>query len=239
MIPGPGSPQPPCQRSGGRQSQRCHDPVPPRCWRRFGSAHVPDHNRGLDLSRPEPRPNILRRAQSSLCAHEEQSGTLGFRDAMPSGLGRGCSRKRVEAVVDGGRESLANFDAGRSTAARMQPKSPEVPCLASSNNNCSEGDVSIQTPRGFGKSLPHTSPASLTSPSNSDTSRPFFHCRRAFPASRVPGITHDIERSRDSSAGRREGQISHRSTPHSRSRWTLVLETRPLRLEQSQRDRIA
>jgi hypothetical protein len=77
IIPGPGSPQPPCQISGVRQPQRCKDPVPPRCWRRFGSAHVPGHNREVDLSRPEPRANILRRTQSSLCAHEEWSRLSG------------------------------------------------------------------------------------------------------------------------------------------------------------------
>lgn len=111
MITGLGYPQPPCQRSGGRQSQRWHDPVRPRCWRRFGRAHGPDHNRGLDLSRPEPRPNILRRAQSSLCAHEEQSGFPGCNAVwFGKGVLSKVSGSRCQLGVDVGRESIANFD---------------------------------------------------------------------------------------------------------------------------------
>lgn len=95
---------------------------------------------------------------SRVFAHTRSS--LGFRDAMSSGLGSGCSRKRVEAVASLVSMSVVNhlpistrFGALQQGCYRRVEK-----YRVWYAHNRSEGDVSIQTPRGLGKPLPEHVP---------------------------------------------------------------------------------
>ena len=120
---------------------------------------------------------------SRVFAHTRSS--LGFRDAVSSGLGRGRSRKQVEAVARSVSMSVVNlllistrFGALQQACYRRVQKDQ---LWHGHMKNCSAGEVSIQTTRGLGKSPPdRTSPTSLTSPSDPDTSRPLFALRNAF-----------------------------------------------------------
>lgn len=96
---------------------------------------------------------------SRVFAHTRSS--LGLRDAMPSGLGRGCSRKRVEAVANLVSMSVVNhllistrFGAQQQGCYRRVEKYRVWDGMVTT----AARDVSIQTPRGLGKPLPEHVP---------------------------------------------------------------------------------